>query len=89
MISIDKERSSRTSLKGYTVPSSGLYLEGSGSGDAGRRIWKPVMDKYLKGMPKEKFPTPPADLVRGKTSDRYGSDNRFGQDGRNNEPGGR
>ncbi len=88
MISIDKERSSRTSLKGYTVPSSGLYLEGSGSGDAGRRIWKPAMEAYLKGKPKESFPTPPADLVRGDANDRSGSDNRFGQNGPD-RPGGR
>ena len=81
MISIDKERGSRTSLKGYTVPSSGLYLEGSGSGDAGRRIWKPVMEEYLKGKPKESFPTPPAELVRGSSSDRYTQDE--------NRPGGR
>ena len=65
MISIDKERGSRTSLKGYTVPSTRLYLEGSGSGDAGRRIWKPAMEEYLKGKPAESFPSPPADLVRG------------------------
>ena len=71
MISIDKERSSRTSLKGYTVPSSKLYLEGSGSGDAGRRIWKPAMEEYLQGKPKEQFPTPPSELVRGSASDRY------------------
>jgi membrane peptidoglycan carboxypeptidase len=86
MISIDKERSSRTSLKGYTVPSSKLYLEGSGSGDAGRRIWKPVMEEYLQGKPKDQFPTPPAELVRGGVSDRYGSD-RYTAD--ENRPGGR
>ena len=79
MISIDKERSSRTSLKGYTVPSSGIYLEGSGSGDAGRRIWKPAMEEYLQGEPEKSFPTPPADLVRGSVADRYGSA-RYGQD---------
>ena len=81
MISIDKERGSRTSLKGYTVPSSGLYLEGSGSGDAGRRMWTPVMVEYLKGKPKESFPPPPAELVRGSSSDRYTQDE--------NRPGGR
>jgi membrane peptidoglycan carboxypeptidase len=89
MISIDKERSSRTSLKGYTVPSSGLYLEGSGSGDAGRRIWKPVMDDYLNGKPKEAFPTPPAALVRGSASDRTTSTDRFSQYGQNGRSGGR
>ncbi|GAA3551138.1 transglycosylase domain-containing protein [Microlunatus spumicola] len=89
MISIDKERSSRTSLKGYTVPSSGLYLEGSGSGDAGRRIWKPVMEDYLDGKPKESFPTPPVDLVRGDPSDRTTSNDRFSQYGQDGRPGGR
>ncbi len=88
MISIDRERSSMTSLKGYTVKSSGLYLEGSGSGDAGRQIWKPVMDKYLKDLPAEAFPTPPADLVRGTVSDRSAED-RYGQYGRDQRPGGR
>ena len=87
MISVDRERSKMTSLKGYTVKSSGLYLEGSGSGDAGRRIWKPAMEEYLDGKPKESFPTPPSDLVRGNAenrsdqSDRYGSDER-GRGGR-------
>ena len=85
MISIDTERKSPRSLKGYTVPSSNLYLEGSGSGDAGRRIWKPAMEDYLDGKPKESFPTPPSDLVRGNGSNqdtnRYGSDER-GRGGR-------
>ena len=70
MISIDRTRqpfrsSSRAGLKGYTVPTTGLFLEGSGSGDAGRRIWKPAMEHYLAGRPVESFPTPPADLVGG------------------------
>jgi membrane peptidoglycan carboxypeptidase len=84
MISIDRERSSMTSLKNYTVKSSGLYLEGSGSGDAGRHIWKPVMDEYLKGKPKEAFPTPPANLVRGSSQN-----DRYGQHGQDQQPGGR
>ena len=80
MISIDNERKSPRSLKGYTIPSSGLYLEGSGSGDAGRRIWKPVMDSYLKDVSAESFPSPPANLVRGdgSTNDRYGRDQQPG-----------
>jgi membrane peptidoglycan carboxypeptidase len=80
MISVDKERDYPTSLKGYTVPSTGLYLEGSGSGDAGRRIWKPAMETYLDGKPAESFPTPPADLVRGPS---YG----YGQYGPGQGPG--
>jgi len=85
MISIDTEHKSPRSLKGYTVPSSGLYLEGSGSGDAGRRIWKPVMDEYLQGKAEEKFPTPPDALVRGDGST-SSSQNPYGQ---NQRPGGR
>ena len=83
MISIDNERKAPRSLKGYTVPSSGIYLEGSGSGDAGRRIWKPVMDSYLQDIPAESFPSPPSDLVRGNgsTSDRFGPNQQ--------QPGGR
>jgi membrane peptidoglycan carboxypeptidase len=84
MISIDAERSAPKSLKGYTVKSTGLYLEGSGSGDAGRRIWKPAMEDYLDGKAKESFPSPPADLVRGDAGDR--STDRYGQEQR---PGGR
>ncbi len=74
MFSIDTERKSPTSLKGYTVPSTGLYLEGSGSGDAGRRIWKPAMEAYLDGKPEESFPSPPSDLVRGQNA--YSSSDR-------------
>ena len=82
MISIDNTREPfvRTAsgyergLKGYTVPSTGLYLEGSGSGDAGQDIWKPAMQKYLSGKPLESFGTPPASLVYGQST--YG--NGFG-----------
>ena len=56
-----------TGLKNYVVPSTGLALEGSGSGDAGRRIWKPVMEKYLENVPKTEFDEPPAKLVSGST----------------------
>ncbi len=83
MISIDNTRKPfiRTSsgyqrgLKNYTVPSTGLYLEGSGSGDAGQDIWKPAMQKYLAGKPAESFGTPPASLVYGQNT--YGS--RYGE----------
>jgi len=85
MISIDKERKAPTSLKGYTVPSTSLYLEGSGSGDAGRRIWKPAMEQYLQGKPAEAFPRPPADLVRGPSP--FGRGQGTGQDGRGGEYG--
>ena len=74
MISIDNTRAPfiRTAsgyergLKGYTVPSTGLYLEGSGSGDAGQDIWKPAMQKYLSGKPVENFDPAPASLVYGQ-----------------------
>ncbi|HET9646693.1 MAG TPA: transglycosylase domain-containing protein [Microlunatus sp.] len=84
MISIDNTRQpflqsaygSRRGLKGYTVPSTGLYLEGSGSGDAGRRIWKPAMQQYLAGKKVESFAAPPASLVSGQNTYGWG----FGQD---------
>ncbi|HET9650116.1 MAG TPA: transglycosylase domain-containing protein, partial [Microlunatus sp.] len=50
MISIDNRKKPfirhaagfrRGGVKGYRVPSSHFYLEGSGSGDAGMKIWKP------------------------------------------------
>ncbi len=53
-------------VKGYRVPSSGIYLEGSGSGDAGMKIWKPVMSSYLKGKPRTGFKAPPGKILHGK-----------------------
>lgn len=52
-------------LKGYTVPSTGRALEGSGGGDAGQDIWKPAMEAYLSGTPAEGFSPPPPHLIRG------------------------
>ena len=46
------------------MPSTGLALAGSGSGDAGQEIWKPVMQKYLAGKDATPFDPPPAELVR-------------------------
>jgi len=72
MISIDNERAPfkrgemvyrSSGLKRYTVPSTGRSLEGSGSGDAGMKIWKPAMESYLDGEPKTAFKKPPASLV--------------------------
>jgi membrane peptidoglycan carboxypeptidase len=97
MISIDNTRKPfiqtssgyQRGLKGYTVPSTGLYLEGSGSGDAGRQIWKPAMQKYLKGKPRESFGTPPASLVGGQGSfGGYGNEGGQGQPGAGTQPGG-
>ncbi|HEY5821498.1 MAG TPA: penicillin-binding protein [Propionibacteriaceae bacterium] len=56
----------RGGVKGYRVPSSGIYLEGSGSGDSGMKIWKPVMAKYLKDIPKTGFSAPPRRIQVGK-----------------------
>ena len=56
----------RQGVKYYTVPSTGVYLQGSGGGDAGSKIWKPTMEKYLSGVPKTSFKSPPARIERGK-----------------------
>jgi len=78
MISIDNTRkpflkgeagSRASGLKGYVVPSTGLALEGSGSGDAGQEIWKPAMEAYLQGKAMQSFNAPPANLLNGRSSD--------------------
>jgi membrane peptidoglycan carboxypeptidase len=56
----------RGGVKGYRVPSTGVYLEGSGSGDAGMKIWKPVMQKYFQQIPKTGFNQPPRKIQVGK-----------------------
>jgi membrane peptidoglycan carboxypeptidase len=80
MISIDNTRAPflqgeagyrSSGLKGYTVPSTGRSLEGSGSGDAGQEIWKPAMQAYLEGKAMQSFNAPPAELVSGRTYDRF------------------
>jgi beta-lactam-binding protein with PASTA domain len=48
------------------VPSTGVYLEGSGSGDAGMKIWKPVMQQYFKQIPKTSFNSPPRKIQVGE-----------------------
>jgi membrane peptidoglycan carboxypeptidase len=80
MISIDNQAKpfvkgnagSRAGLKGYQVPSTGQSLSGSGSGDAGQEIWKPVMEKYLADQPKTKFESAPAELLQGRTTNTSG-----------------
>ncbi|MDN5761030.1 MAG: transglycosylase domain-containing protein [Microlunatus sp.] len=80
MISIDNTRApflkgkvgSRSGIKGYSVPSTGRALEGSGSGDAGQEIWKPAMEAYLAGSAMRSFNAPPAELVSGRPYD-YGN----------------
>jgi membrane peptidoglycan carboxypeptidase len=56
----------RGGVKGYRVPSTGVYLEGSGSGDAGMKIWKPVMQKYFQQIPKTGFNQPPRKIDIGR-----------------------
>ncbi len=48
----------RNGVKNYTVPSTDVFLQGSGSGDAGMKIWKPVMESYLKKVPDTSFRAP-------------------------------
>ncbi|SEP66400.1 Membrane carboxypeptidase (penicillin-binding protein) [Microlunatus flavus] len=75
MISIDNTR--KPWIKGksgfrskgveyYTVPSTKTYLQGSGGGDAGAKIWKPVMTSYLKGVDHPDFKEPPSKIKVGK-----------------------
>jgi membrane carboxypeptidase/penicillin-binding protein len=53
-------------VKNYTVPSTGAFLSGTGSGDAGEEIWKPVMTEYLKRVPNTSFQDPPEEVEIGK-----------------------
>ncbi|SDV03661.1 Membrane carboxypeptidase (penicillin-binding protein) [Microlunatus sagamiharensis] len=53
-------------VTGYRVPSTGRYLEGSGSGDSGQYIWKPVMEQYFKSVPRTKFEEPASRIKTGK-----------------------
>jgi beta-lactam-binding protein with PASTA domain len=43
-----------------------VYLEGSGSGDAGMKIWKPTMLKYFQQVPRTGFVQPPRKIQVGK-----------------------
>jgi membrane peptidoglycan carboxypeptidase len=56
----------RSGVKNYTVPSTNVSLQGSGSGDAGRLIWKPVMESYLKKVKNTSFNAPSRDVQVGK-----------------------
>nr|WP_198423471.1 transglycosylase domain-containing protein [Microlunatus antarcticus] len=75
MISIDNQKKPfmkgksgfrKNGVTGYRVPSTGKYLEGSGSGDSGQYIWKPVMQEYFKQVPRTKFDDPPKRIETGK-----------------------
>jgi membrane peptidoglycan carboxypeptidase len=54
-----------TGVKRYRVPSTGVVLDGSGSADAGKKIWKPTMDSYLKGVSRTDFVEPPRSITGG------------------------
>ncbi|MCW2809607.1 MAG: penicillin-binding protein [Friedmanniella sp.] len=73
MIAIDPTRSTWKSgyrkahgVLGYRLPSTGVVLEGSGSGDAGMKIWKPAMTAAMKGLPDTAFKKPSTTITRGK-----------------------
>ncbi len=72
MIAIDKTNSywetHRKTLKGVRLPDSGVYLTGSGSGDAGK-IYKAAMQAGLKGKPKTSFAQVKKEFTEGKTVD--------------------
>ena len=52
-------------VKNYQVPSTGVVLDGSGSADAGRKIWTPTMDSYLTDVPRTPFVEPPVSITGG------------------------
>ncbi len=59
-------RKQSNGIDGQTLKYSRQYLNGSGGGDAGARIWKPAMEAALEDVPATKFKAPSSDLVRGK-----------------------
>ncbi|TDT29859.1 penicillin-binding protein [Naumannella halotolerans] len=69
MIAIDKTNpfwaDRNQSLKGLSLPDSGVYLAGSGGGDAGQ-IYKSAMAEALKDKPKTNFQAPPRTNIEGK-----------------------
>lgn len=73
MIAIDPTRKTWRSgyrksngVSGYRVPSTGVYLEGSGGGDAGMKIWRPAMAAAMRGKPDRAFRQPPSSILRGR-----------------------
>ena len=73
MIAIDPTRKTwkgyyrkRQGVAGYRLPTTGVVLEGSGSGDAGLKIWKPAMTEAMKGKRDVAFKQPPSSILRGK-----------------------
>ena len=53
-------------LQNYTIPSTDFTLEGSGSGDPGQEIWKPVMTAAMKGRVDRTFAKPPSSIIEGR-----------------------
>jgi membrane peptidoglycan carboxypeptidase len=72
MIAIDptkkiwKGARKRSGVAGYYVPSTDVVLEGSGSGDAGMKIWQPAMSEAMSGKPDVEFKAPPSSMLEGK-----------------------
>jgi membrane peptidoglycan carboxypeptidase len=72
MIAIDptkkiwKGARKRSGVAGYYVPSTDVVLEGSGSGDAGMKIWQPAMTEAMSGKPDVEFKAPPSSMLEGK-----------------------
>jgi membrane peptidoglycan carboxypeptidase len=56
----------RSGVLNYQVPTTDVVLEGSGSGDAGMKIWKPAMSKAMEGKPDVRFKEPPSSILEGK-----------------------
>ncbi|GAA2092237.1 transglycosylase domain-containing protein [Microlunatus panaciterrae] len=78
MIAIDKTKKpfrkgsanrKTNGLKNYTLPHSGTFLEGSGGGDAGMKIYKPAMEAALQGRDHSSFANPSKKVVEGKKVD--------------------
>ncbi len=95
MISIDNTRApfirgragyKSSGVKNYRVPSTGVYLSGTGSGDAGEQIWKPVMEKYLADKPSTAFEPAPPSLVTGRPDPVDPGDNPNAQPGQPGDP---
>ena len=64
MISVAKGETKMKSLK-YKTLKTGVYLEGSGSGDAGR-IYKVAMKDAMAGRPDRPFTKPSDEVLNGK-----------------------
>ena len=70
MIAVDpttsRFRNQNRGLKGFYIKSSGINLQGHGSTDAGRLIWRPAMTAAMKGRPDVSFHSPPGTILNGQ-----------------------